>query len=43
MSLLGAHDLSSGGEIGSVGAASSAYRSHIGKQFTRVVNTLTIG
>jgi hypothetical protein len=42
MTLLGAHDFNSGGEIGSVSAASSAQSSHIGKQFKRVVNTLTI-
>ncbi len=33
----------SGGEIGSVSAASNAFKTHIGKQFKRVVNTLTIG
>ena len=38
----GAHDFNSGGEIGSVSAASSSFASHIGKQFKRVVNTLTI-
>jgi hypothetical protein len=43
MTLLGAHDFNSGGEIGSVSAASSAFASHIGKQFNRVGNTLTIG
>ena len=42
MTLHGAHDFNSGGEIGSVSAASSAFASHIGKQFNRVVNTLTI-
>src|SRR5213593_1315849 len=42
MTLHGAHDFNSGGEIGSVSAASSAFASHIGKQFKRVVNTLTI-
>jgi hypothetical protein len=42
MTLHGAHDFNSGGEIGSVSAASSAFASHIGKQFKRIVNTLTI-
>jgi hypothetical protein len=42
ITLHGSHDFSSGGEIGSVSAASSAFHAHIGKQFTRVVNTLTI-
>jgi hypothetical protein len=43
MTLHGAHDFNSGGEIGSVSAASSSFASRIGKQFKRVVNTLTIG
>jgi hypothetical protein len=43
MTLHGAHDFNSGGEIGSVSAASSAFSAHIGKQFKRVVNTLTVG
>jgi hypothetical protein len=43
ITLHGAHDFNSGGEIGSVSAASSAFSAHIGKQFKRVVNTLTIG
>jgi hypothetical protein len=43
MTLHGAHDFNSGGEIGSVSAASSAFAARIGKQFKRVVNTLTIG
>jgi hypothetical protein len=43
MTLLGAHDFNSGGEIGSVGAASSVFSAHIGKQFQRVANTPTIG
>ena len=43
MTLHGSYDFSSGGEIGSVSAASSAFASQIGKQFKRVVNTLTIG
>ena len=42
MTLHGAHDFNSGGEIGSVSAASSTFSAHIGKQFKRVVNTLTI-
>jgi len=42
ITLHGAHDFNSGGEIGSVSAASSAFASRIGKQFKRVVNTLTI-
>jgi len=42
ITLHGAHDFNSGGEIGSVSAASTAFASHIGKQFKRVVNTLTI-
>jgi hypothetical protein len=42
MTLHGAHDFNSGGEIGSVSAASSAHAARIGKQFKRVVNTLTI-
>jgi len=42
ISLHGAHDFNSGGEIGSVSAASAAFASRIGKQFKRVVNTLTI-
>jgi hypothetical protein len=43
ITLHGAHDFSSGGEIGSISAASSAFSAHIGKQFKRVGNTLTIG
>ena len=42
MTLHGAHDFNTGGEIGSVSAASSAFATHIGKQFKRVVNTLTV-
>src|SRR5262249_55387856 len=42
ITLHGAHDFNSGGEIGSVSAASTAFAAHIGKQFHRVVNTLTI-
>ena len=43
ITLHGAHDFGSGGEIGSVSAASSAFSAYIGKQFKRVANTLTIG
>jgi hypothetical protein len=43
MTLNGAHDFNSGGEIGSISAASSAFSAHIGKQFKRVTNILTIG
>jgi hypothetical protein len=43
ITLHGAHDFNSGSEIGSVSAASAAFSAHIGKQFKRVVNTLTIG
>jgi hypothetical protein len=42
MTLHGSHDFNSGGEIGSVCAASSAFSAQIGRQFKRVVNTLTI-
>lgn len=42
MTLHGSHDFNSGGEIGSVSAASAALATHIGKPFKRVVNTLTI-
>ncbi|KAH0566064.1 hypothetical protein GP486_000529 [Trichoglossum hirsutum] len=35
ITLVGAHDFSSGNETGSVSAASNAYASHISKQFTR--------
>jgi hypothetical protein len=42
VTLHGAHDFSSGGEIGSVSAASPAFAVRIGHQFTRVVNILTI-
>jgi hypothetical protein len=43
ITLHGAHDFDSGGEIGSVSAASPTFSAQIGKQFKRVVNTLTIG
>jgi hypothetical protein len=42
MTLHGAHDFNSGGETGSVSAASSSFASRIGKQFKRVASTLTI-
>jgi hypothetical protein len=42
MTLHGAHDFNSGGEIGSVSAASAAFSARIGHQFKRAVNTLTI-
>lgn len=42
ITLHGAHDFNSGGEIGSVSAASAAHAAQIGKPFTRVANTLTI-
>ena len=42
MTLHGSHDFNSGGEIGSVSAASTAFAARIGRQFNRVVNTLTI-
>jgi hypothetical protein len=42
MTLHGSHDFNGGGEVGSVSAASAAFAGHIGKQFQRVVNTLTI-
>jgi hypothetical protein len=38
----GSHDFSSGEEIGSVSAASGSFATHIGKQFKRAGNTLTI-
>ena len=42
MTLHGAHDFNSGGQIGSVSAASSLFSSRIGNQFNRVGDTLTI-
>jgi hypothetical protein len=42
ITLHGAHDFDSGGQIGSVSAASSAHAARIGKQFKRVGDTLTI-
>jgi hypothetical protein len=42
ITLHGAHDFHSGGEIGSVSSASAAFSARIGHQFKRVVNTLTI-
>ncbi len=43
MTLHGAHDFDSGGEIGSVSAASSAFSAHIGKPFKRDADLLSIG
>jgi hypothetical protein len=43
ITLHGARDFMSGGEIGSVSAASSAFSAQIGKQFKRVANTLIKG
>ena len=42
ITLHGAHDFSSGGQIGSVSSASSSHASRIGNQFKRVGDTLTI-
>jgi hypothetical protein len=42
ITLQGSHDFGSGGEIGSVSAASTAYVSYIGRQFTRQDTLLTI-
>lgn len=42
MTLQGSHDFNSGGQIGSVSAASAAFAARIGKQFKRVGDTLTI-
>lgn|SRR5215472_7551433 len=42
MVMHGAHDFNSGGEIGSVSAASAGFAAHIGKEFHRVGNLLTI-
>jgi len=36
------HDFNTGGEIGSASAASTAFAVHIGMQFKRVVNALTV-
>jgi hypothetical protein len=43
LTLEGSHDFNSGSELGSVSAASRAFSAHIGKQFQRVGDTLTIG
>src|SRR3954464_11091019 len=43
MTLHGPHGCNSGGEIGSVSAASTSFAAQIGTQFQRVVDTLTIG
>jgi hypothetical protein len=42
ITLHGSHDFNSGGEIGSVSAASATFAARIGKQFKRVGDTLTI-
>jgi len=42
ITLQGSHDFTSGGEIGSVVAASTAHAMHIGKQFTRLGDNLHI-
>jgi hypothetical protein len=42
MTLHGSHDFTSGGEIGSVSAASNAFSMWIGHQFKRVGNVLTV-
>lgn len=42
ITLHGAHQLAGGQEAGSVSAATIAFSAHIGKQFSRVANTLTI-
>lgn len=42
MTLQGAHDFNSGSETGSVSAASSSFAGHIGKEFKRVGDVLTI-
>jgi hypothetical protein len=42
ITLHGAHDFDSGGEIGSVSAASKQFVGHIGKLFDRTGNNLTI-
>ena len=42
ITLHGSHDFNSGGEIGSVSAASSSFATRIGRQFSRVANTLKI-
>jgi hypothetical protein len=42
ITLQGAHDFNSGNETGSVSAASNAFKSNIGKQFSRVGDTLKI-
>ena len=39
ITLAGAHDFNSGNETGSVSAASSTHKAHIGKQFTRKGST----
>lgn len=39
----GSHDFNSGGEIGSVSAASPQFHQHIGHNYKRVGDTVTIG
>jgi len=43
ITLEGVHDFNSGSEMGSVSAASRGFSTHIGKQFQRTGDTLTIG
>jgi hypothetical protein len=42
ITLHGAHDFNSGGQIGSVSAASTPFALRIGRQFKRIADTLTI-
>ena len=39
----GSHDFNSGGQVGSVSAASTSFASHIGKKYTRTGDIVTIG
>ena len=43
ITLEGSHDFNSGSEMGSVSAASGGYGVHIGKQFQRIGDVVTIG
>ena len=43
ITMQGSHDFNSGKEVGSVSAASHTQAAHIGKQFTRVGDVVTIG
>ena len=43
ITLLGTHDFDTGGQIGSVSAASREFAAYIGRQFRREGNRLTIG